>query len=68
MLRRVKFGVSAVLSRGAPVIGEVVLPSFFSQVSMAVRSYVCPSDKTTGSRITSCVIGHKNSFGILVNG
>eukprot|EP00964_Phaeocystis_antarctica_P102141 scaffold67542_cov63-Phaeocystis_antarctica.AAC.4 len=55
------FAVSSLCARGWPVSGEVSWS--LSQYSMACRSYVCPSCVTTGSSMSSCVMGQMNAAG-----
>ena len=45
-----------------PVAGDVSL--FLSHASMAERSYVWPSMVKTGSRMSSCVMGHMSDEAI----
>ena len=54
--------MSALLSSGRPVVGDVLLP-LLNQSEIAVRSYVCPSHVKTGSFISSIMIGHTNESG-----
>mmetsp|Transcript_42035 Transcript_42035/g.130959 ORF Transcript_42035/g.130959 Transcript_42035/m.130959 type:complete len:368 (-) Transcript_42035:442-1545(-) len=61
-LRRLWLGMSALFARGRPVMGEVDFSE--SHASMLRRSYVWPSQVLTASRITSCVMGQRNSCGM----
>ena len=49
-----KLGVRKVWANGSFVTGEVRLPRA-SQASIDARSYVWPSDATTGSSMRACV-------------
>ena len=48
----------AVLPSLSFVFGDVGLCGFLRHSSMALRSYVCPSDATAGSTNSSCVSEH----------
>ena len=56
-----KFGETVVFERTSPVMGFVLL--FTNQSSMASRSKVKPPSTTTGSCMTSCVMGHIRNAG-----
>merc|ERR1719428_2380693 len=60
--RIARLGIKRKLCNFSLEIGELCLPDL-NQFVMASSSYVCPSTATTGSVITSQVIGQKNSPG-----
>ena len=59
--RRLWLGVSVRLCSCVPLSGE--RDWLLSQLWMASRSYVCPSAATTGSTMTTCVIGQMKADG-----
>ena len=59
--RKLWFGIKMLCSSSPPVSGLVDLVA--SQRSIADRSYDCPSAATTGSTMTSVVIGQMKSAG-----
>ena len=60
----VTLGTSLSDSRRSLVTGDVGGRRTWSHSSMATRSYECPSEAWTGSRITSVVIGHLKLCGV----
>ena len=60
--RNAGLGSRCVEGSGRPVSGDVAATE--SHLSIAGRSYVCPSTVLTGSFITSCVIGQKKWCGM----
>ena len=63
MLRTITLGTRLVSASGWPVSGEVECCA--SHSSMALRSYVSPSQVRTGSSISSWLMGHSSSAGRL---
>mmetsp|Transcript_109533 Transcript_109533/g.309873 ORF Transcript_109533/g.309873 Transcript_109533/m.309873 type:complete len:411 (-) Transcript_109533:249-1481(-) len=59
--RRLWFGMRVLFASGSPVIGDVDFSA--SHASMCRRSYVWPSQVLTASRMTSFVMGQRNSWG-----